>query len=235
MLNEPSTRAHRFEARRISVRLAFLGAVVLAVVGAAIAGAQPLSVIASLSSGSGDGITATDGGGPQASAEPPADWQDHHHWDDPWPPSPHPSGEESDSPSPYPGPPTPIAPPPNGAEAPAAGLGAPPAGPPIPGASSPASASTTPGGGVAGPIRDPVAGGPGKPTTGLGDPVDPTTSGPRPATPAVTPVVAPVRAAEEEDVGSSTAYRRSLVLSGLAGLVLAATGLTMVGIRRRRW
>jgi hypothetical protein len=65
--------------------------------------------------------------------------------------------------------------------------------------------------------------------------VDPTTPAARPVTPVVTPIAAPVRAAEEEDVGSSTTYRRSLMLSGLAGLALAATGLTMVGMRRRRW
>lgn len=234
MLNEPSTRAHRFEARRISVRLAFVGAAVLAVVGAAATGAQPLSVVASLSSGGDHGITAADGGGPQASGEPPADWQDHHHWGDPWWPSPHPHAGGPGSPSPYPWPPSPIVPP-NGAGAPAAGLGAPPGGPQIPDPSTPASQGTAPDGGVAGPARDPVAAGTGLPTTGLGDPVDATTPAHRPTAPTVAPVAAPVRAAEEQDVTSSAAYRRSLVLSGLAGLVLAATGLTMVAMRRRHW
>lgn len=237
MLNEPSTRAHRFEARRLSVRLGFVAAAVLAVVAAALAGTQPLSVVASLSSGGDPGITAVDGGGPQTSGEPPAQWQNHHHWDDPWWPLPHPLAGGPDSPSPYPWP-QPM-PPPNGAGAPATALGGPPGGPSIPGATSlaPQATGDAPGGGVARPTRDPVAAGPGEATTGLGDPVDPTTPAPAPATPVVTPIAAPVPvpASNEEDVSSSAAYHRSLMLSGLGGLIVAVAGFAIISYRRRHW
>lgn len=106
---------------------------------------------------------------------------------------------------------------------------APPADPP---GADPADAEPLPGSGgrpTGTPSRDPVAAGPGTPTLGLGDPVDdplPNPGATRPDKPSQ---------ALDRDARASEGYRRSLIYSGLLGLILAIIGLTIVVRHRRRW
>ncbi|BCB80549.1 hypothetical protein Pflav_069590 [Phytohabitans flavus] len=45
----------------------------------------------------------------------------------------------------------------------------------------------------------------------------------------------PELATAGQDATPTSEYRRTLIYSGILGLVLAAIGLTMVGVRRRGW
>lgn len=80
--------------------------------------------------------------------------------------------------------------------------------------------------------RDPVAAGPGGEDLGLGETVDEPTPTPEPS--ATGRTQAPLRA-EPVDPTPASEYQETLIYSGLIGLLLAAIGLTMVGLRRRRW
>ncbi|WP_173077846.1 hypothetical protein [Phytohabitans rumicis] len=117
--------------------------------------------------------------------------------------------------------------------------------------STPTPAATT--GGRQGPKpdqanREPVAANPDDQAPsrelGLGDPVDqpsvspspsptprPTVTAPTAGTPDEPLAVLPVRANTEP----TSAAQHTLVYSGMLGLALAVIGLTMVGLRRRRW
>jgi hypothetical protein len=78
--------------------------------------------------------------------------------------------------------------------------------------------------------RDPVAAGPDD-DLGLGETVDEPTPTPEPT---VSAQAVPVRA-QPTDTAPASGYQQTLIYSGLVGLTLAAIGLTMVGLRRRRW
>ncbi|WP_345512211.1 hypothetical protein [Phytohabitans houttuyneae] len=80
--------------------------------------------------------------------------------------------------------------------------------------------------------RDPVAAGPDDEDLGLGETVDEPTPTPEPSL--TGGAAAPLRA-QPVNPAPAAEYRETLVYSGLVGLVLAAIGLTMVGLRRRRW
>ena len=82
------------------------------------------------------------------------------------------------------------------------------------------------------PQRDPVAAGPDGEDLGLGETVDEPTPTPTPS--ADGSAAAPLRAAPVDPTPASE-YRHTLIYSGVIGLALAAIGLTMVGLRRRRW
>ena len=77
--------------------------------------------------------------------------------------------------------------------------------------------------------RDPLAAGPDGEDLGLGETVDQPTP-----TPTVDTSVLPARAGPA-DTTPAGEYRHTLIYSGVIGLGLAAIGLTMVGLRRRRW
>ncbi|MDQ7906988.1 hypothetical protein RB614_20970 [Phytohabitans sp. ZYX-F-186] len=77
--------------------------------------------------------------------------------------------------------------------------------------------------------RDPVVAGPDD-DLGLGDTVDE----PTPEPSATGRATAPPRAEPVETTPASE-YQHTLVYSGAIGLTLAAVGLMMVGLRRRRW
>lgn len=80
--------------------------------------------------------------------------------------------------------------------------------------------------------RDPVAAVPDD-DLGLGETVDEPTPTPEPtAGPGAGTV--PLRVADP-DTTPAGEYHQTLIYSGLVGLALAAIGLTMVGLRRRRW
>jgi hypothetical protein len=78
--------------------------------------------------------------------------------------------------------------------------------------------------------RDPVAAGPDD-DLGLGDTVDEPPPTPEPT---ASEQAVPVRAAPA-DTAPASGYQQTLIYSGLVGLTLAAIGLTMVSLRRRRW
>jgi hypothetical protein len=80
--------------------------------------------------------------------------------------------------------------------------------------------------------RDPVAAGPDDGDLGLGETVDEPTPTPEPSASGRAP--APLRAAPA-DPAPAGEYQHTLIYSGMIGLALAAIGLTMVGLRRRRW
>jgi hypothetical protein len=83
------------------------------------------------------------------------------------------------------------------------------------------------------PLRsDPVAGGPEDEDSGLGGTVEEPT--PTPERTASKRAAAPVRAAPT-DTTPASGYQKSLIYSGIIGIVLAAIGITMVGLRRRSW
>ena len=79
--------------------------------------------------------------------------------------------------------------------------------------------------------RDPLAAGPDDEDLGLGDTVDE----PAPTPPPTTSAVAAPREVAEADTTPASGYHQTLIYSGLIGLALAAVGLMMVGMRRRRW
>jgi len=79
--------------------------------------------------------------------------------------------------------------------------------------------------------REPVAAGPDDEDLGLGEIVDEPTPTPEPA--AMSEQSIPLRAQPTNPAANE--YHQTLVYSGLVGLALAAIGLTMVGLRRRRW
>ncbi len=80
--------------------------------------------------------------------------------------------------------------------------------------------------------RDPLAAGPDD-DLGLGETVEQPTPTPEP-TPTRDTSVVPARAGTT-DTTPAGEYRHTLIYSGMIGLALAAIGLTMVGLRRRRW
>lgn len=82
------------------------------------------------------------------------------------------------------------------------------------------------------PPRDPVAAGPDGEDLGLGETVDDPTPTPEPT--ATPPAGTPAQVAAGDPTPASK-YRHTLIYSGIIGLALAAIGLTMVGLRRRRW
>ncbi|MEJ3742305.1 hypothetical protein WEI85_03280 [Actinomycetes bacterium KLBMP 9797] len=233
-----------------------LGGVVLVIVALAAVSAQPM-VAASVSEDGDasvvDSVASADGGPSGA-----ASWQFYHHRDDPaWPKAqrrsdggpattPPPAGTPSGYPWPPPAEPWPFNPhapwsarhPPGGPPSVGVPLGAPngdtPSSPSgnTPGDDTPGEDPLAGGPGgdpVATPSREPVAGGPGTPPLGLGDPVDDPSLAPSPTSPGAPPQ------ALDRDGSASPGYRRSLLYSGLLGLILAIIGLTIVMRHRRHW
>jgi hypothetical protein len=208
---------------------------------------------------SSDGPSGASSDGPSG-AEGSSDWHLYNHWTDPsWPLPDQLRGHEPGG-APWPtstsgyGWTPPVLPPGLPPTAPPTGLPtAPPTGLP-PSASSPsadppsADVAETPEPGAAPNVprpgapgspaptgepgaRDPVAAGPQDPDLGLGDPVDPPSPTPLPAT--TTPV--PPGQATPPILNAASDYQRTLIFSGALGLALAAIGFAMISVRRRRW
>jgi hypothetical protein len=81
-----------------------------------------------------------------------------------------------------------------------------------------------------------VAAGPDDPDLrddlGVGDPVDQPSPTPEPTD---TPDPQPRPRAVAPDMSAANDYHQTLIFSGMLGLALAAIGLMMIGLRRRRW
>jgi hypothetical protein len=240
----------------LSRRAALFG-IVLTTVVAGVAGAQPV-VASSPDPRDPAGSSAT---GYQASgSDPSGDWHRYHHWTDPtWPDPDQLAGTPTPEPTPRPersgygwtSPRPPLTLPPSSdwfpptesyptlTSTPTMATTSTPVRPP--------STEDEPGQEPDRVNRDPVAAAPDDQAPSqqldLGDPVEQPSPSPRPTvtatnstpdapTGSVAPIAArPVRA----DTAPTSGAQHTLVYSGMLGLALALIGLTMVGLRRRKW